>query len=152
MQQTSMSSKFGSIAVYGSLIYVIVSDVAWACTELRCRMAYVLCIIPTLFTCTVCPLCIQFISPGQMTAMSLTIFTKFVPNGPFDNNAALVWIMAWRRIDNKPLSEPILARFTDAYMRHLGDALSWIRNPTSFSDYKNDYKKSRLFYNKSLNS
>ena len=50
--------------------------------------------------------------------------SKFVPNGPIDNNPALVQIMAWRRIGDKPLSEPMLARFTDAYMRHNGD-MSW---------------------------
>ena len=42
----------------------------------------------------------------------------FVPNGPIDNNPALVQIMAWWRIGDKPLSEPMLTRFTDAYMRH----------------------------------
>ena len=43
---------------------------------------------------------------------------KFVPKGPIDNNPALVQIMAWRRISNKPLYEPMLTRFTDARMRH----------------------------------
>ena len=28
--------------------------------------------------------------------------------------------MAWRRIGDKPLSEPMMAQFTDAYMRHCG--------------------------------
>ena len=45
---------------------------------------------------------------------------KFVPKGPNDNNPALVKIMAWRRIGDKTLSEPMLTRFTDAYMRHGG--------------------------------
>ena len=39
---------------------------------------------------------------------------RFVP----DNNAALVKIMAWRWIGDKPLSEPVLTRFTDVYMRY----------------------------------
>ena len=43
---------------------------------------------------------------------------KLVPKVPIDNNPALVWMMAWRRIGDKPLSEPVLTRFTDAYMRH----------------------------------
>ena len=43
---------------------------------------------------------------------------KFVHKGPIDNYAALIYIMAWRRIGDKPLSEPMLTRFTDAYMRH----------------------------------
>ena len=29
--------------------------------------------------------------------------------------------MAWRRIGDKPLSEPMLTRFTEAYMRHSGE-------------------------------
>ena len=37
---------------------------------------------------------------------------------PIDNNPALAQIMAWRRIGDKPLSEPVLTWFTDAYMRH----------------------------------
>ena len=44
--------------------------------------------------------------------------TKFVPKGPIDNNWALVQIMAWHRIGDKPLSEPVLTWFTDAYMHH----------------------------------
>ena len=43
---------------------------------------------------------------------------KFVLKGPIDNNPALVQIMAWRRTGDKPLSEPMLTRFTDGYMRH----------------------------------
>ena len=48
----------------------------------------------------------------------INISLKFVPKGPIDNNPALVQIMAWRRIGDKPLSEPVLTRFTDTYMRH----------------------------------
>ena len=46
------------------------------------------------------------------------ITLKFVPSGLIDNNSALLWIMAWRRLGDKPLSEPMLTRSTDAYMRH----------------------------------
>ena len=42
----------------------------------------------------------------------------FVPKGLIDNKAALVQVMAWHRTGDKPLFEPMLARFTDAYMRH----------------------------------
>ena len=48
----------------------------------------------------------------------IKISLKFVPKGPIDNNPALVQKMAWRQIGEKPLSEPMLAQFTDAYMRH----------------------------------
>ena len=37
---------------------------------------------------------------------------------PIDNKPRLVEIMAWYRIGDKPLSEPMLTRFTDEYMRH----------------------------------
>ena len=39
---------------------------------------------------------------------------------PIDNKPTLVQIMAWRRTGDKPLHEPIMAQFADAYMRHLG--------------------------------
>ena len=48
----------------------------------------------------------------------IEISLKFVSKGPIDNNPALVYIMTWRRISKKPLSEPMPTRFTDAYMRH----------------------------------
>ena len=41
---------------------------------------------------------------------------NFIPKGPIDNNQALVKIMACCRIDDKPLSEPMLTRFTDAFI------------------------------------
>ena len=48
----------------------------------------------------------------------IQISLKFVPMSPIDNKPALVQVMAWRRIGDKPLSEPVMAQFTDAYMRH----------------------------------
>ena len=35
------------------------------------------------------------------------ISLKYVPRSPIDNKPALIQLMAWRRIGNKPLSEPI---------------------------------------------
>ena len=46
------------------------------------------------------------------------ISLKFVPKGPIDNNSALVWIMAWHRIGDKPLSELMLSLLNDTYMWH----------------------------------
>ena len=48
----------------------------------------------------------------------IKITLKFVPKSLIDNNPALVHIMAWCRIGDKPLFEPMLTRFTDAYMQH----------------------------------
>ena len=50
--------------------------------------------------------------------ISIEISLKFVPEGPINNIPALVEIMAWRRLGDRPLSEPMLTRFTDACMRY----------------------------------
>ena len=46
----------------------------------------------------------------------IKISVKFVPTCPIYNNTAFSHIMAWRRIGDKPLSELMLTRFTDAYI------------------------------------
>ena len=38
--------------------------------------------------------------------------------GPIDNKPSLVQIMAWHQTGAKPLSQPLMAQFTDAYMCH----------------------------------
>ena len=48
----------------------------------------------------------------------IKISLKFVPKSQIGNNPALVYIMAWRRIGDKLLSESMLTRFIDAYMWH----------------------------------
>ena len=50
--------------------------------------------------------------------VSNKISLKYVPWGLINNVTALVQIMAWRRIGEKPLSEAMLVCFTDAYVRH----------------------------------
>ena len=45
----------------------------------------------------------------------IQISLKFVPKGPIDNKSMLVQVMAWRRGGDKPLTEPMLTRFTDTY-------------------------------------
>ena len=49
---------------------------------------------------------------------------KYIPKGLIDNKLALVQVIAWRRAGDKSLPKPILAQFTDAYMRHYGIHLS----------------------------
>ena len=65
---------------------------------------------------------------NEYITISIQISLKFVPKGPVDNNPALVQIMAWHQKGDKPLSKPMLTRFTDAYMRHYveGDELTKI--------------------------
>ena len=50
--------------------------------------------------------------------ITIQISLKFVPMSQVDNTPALVQVMAWRQTGDKPLSEPMLTWFTDAYMRH----------------------------------
>ena len=51
----------------------------------------------------------------------IQVALKFVPRGPIKDTLALVHVMAWRRTGDKPLPEPMLTQFTDAYMRHHGN-------------------------------
>ena len=48
----------------------------------------------------------------------IQISLKLVPRSPVDNKTALVQVMAWRRIGDKPLPEPMTTQFNDVYMRH----------------------------------
>ena len=49
----------------------------------------------------------------------LKISLKFILKGPISSKPVLVQIMAWCGIGNKPISEPMMAWFTDAYMHLL---------------------------------
>ena len=55
---------------------------------------------------------------NENVGISIKIQLKFVPKDPIDNKSALARVMAWRRIGDKSLPEPMLIQFTDAYMRH----------------------------------
>ena len=48
----------------------------------------------------------------------MKISLQFVPKGPIDNVPALVQIMAWHRIGDKPLSEPMMSWDADAYKQY----------------------------------
>ena len=67
----------------------------------------------------------------------IKISLKFVPTGLIDNNPALVSIVARRRIGDKPLSEPMLNLFTDAYVAQGGDKLGgrWVERYLNTSHY-----------------
>ena len=58
---------------------------------------------------------------NEKFCISIQVSLKFVPKGLIENKTALVQIMAWRPKGNKPLSEPMLTQFTDAYMWHQGE-------------------------------
>ena len=50
--------------------------------------------------------------------ISIKVSLKFVPQGPINNIPALVQIMAWCHPGNEPLSESMMAWFTEAYIHH----------------------------------
>ena len=52
---------------------------------------------------------------NEKICILIQILRKFIPKGQIHNNPDLVKTMAWRRRGDKPLSEPKLTRFTDAY-------------------------------------
>ena len=60
----------------------------------------------------------RYIIVNEMFCIVIKIALKFVPKGPINNNPALVYLIAWRRKGDKPLSELMLTWFTDACMRH----------------------------------
>ena len=49
----------------------------------------------------------------------IQISLKFVPKGPINKKPELIQKMAWHQAGNKPLSEPMMVYFTDAYLCHL---------------------------------
>ena len=48
----------------------------------------------------------------------ISIKFHWSPKGPLNNIPELVQIMSWHRPGDKPLSEPMMACCTNAYMRH----------------------------------
>ena len=52
--------------------------------------------------------------------IQIQVSLKLVPKGPIDNKAALVQVMAWRRTGDRPLPEPMITKYTDAYIWHFG--------------------------------
>ena len=55
----------------------------------------------------------------------IKISLKFVLQGPINNIPALVQIMAWRRSDDKPLSEPMM--ITDGLLTHTYIRPQWVK-------------------------
>ena len=58
------------------------------------------------------------ISLNENDRIPIQFSLKFIPRSPIDNKPALVQVMAWRWAGDKPLPEPMMTQFTDAYMRH----------------------------------
>ena len=60
----------------------------------------------------------KWIFLNEKFCISIWISLKFVPKGPINDSTALVQVMAWRQTGDKPLSEPMLTQFTEAYIQH----------------------------------
>ena len=58
------------------------------------------------------------LSMNEKLCIFIQISLKFVRKGPIDSKSSLFQVMAWRRAGDKPLPEPMMTQFTEAYMRH----------------------------------
>ena len=67
------------------------------------------------------------ISSKENVSILIKILLKFVPKGPIDNKSALVQIMAWCQIGDRPLSEPMLTHTCSTRGRWVKKfhAISW---------------------------
>ena len=61
----------------------------------------------------------------ENSIIPIRISLKFGPRSPIDNKPALVQVLAWRWIGDKPLSELMLPYFTDAYI--CGTRGRWVK-------------------------
>ena len=69
--------------------------------------------------CTYTKPCIQqALNTSLNVRIPIQISFNYAPSSPIDNKPALVQVMAWRRTGDKPLPEPMMTQFSDAYMRH----------------------------------
>ena len=59
---------------------------------------------------------LKWVFVTEIVWISIKTSLKFVPGGLINNIPTLVQIMAWHRIGNKPLSEPMMTSFTDVYI------------------------------------
>ena len=57
----------------------------------------------------------NYVFMNENVRISIKFSLKFVPKVPINNIPALVQILAWRRIGDKPLSEPMMVNF----LRHI---------------------------------
>ena len=55
---------------------------------------------------------------NENDGIPIQISLKIVPRSPIDSKPALVQVMSWCQIGDKPLPEPMFAPFTDEYMWH----------------------------------
>ena len=54
---------------------------------------------------------------NEIVCILIKISLKFVAKGSIDKKSELVQVMTWCWTGDKPLPEPMLTQFTDAYMQ-----------------------------------
>ena len=57
---------------------------------------------------------------NEIDKIVIQISLKLVPRSPINDKPALVHVMAWHRMGDKPLPDPIMTQFTDATKWCLG--------------------------------
>ena len=62
---------------------------------------------------------------NENVCISIMISPKFVHKFRNDNIPAFIQMMTWRWPGDKPLPEPVMFFFTDAYMRHSASVSQW---------------------------
>ena len=61
---------------------------------------------------------LHFADDNEMFRDMIHIFLKFVAKDQIDNKSSLVQVMTSNRTGGKPLPEPTMTQFSDAYMPH----------------------------------
>ena len=60
------------------------------------------------------------VSLNENDRIPIQISLKFVAKSLIDNNPVLFQVMAWCLTGDKPLPEPMMTQFTEAYIWHQG--------------------------------
>ena len=67
----------------------------------------------------------------------IQISFNYAPRSPIDNKPALDQVMTWRRTGDKPLSEPMMTQFSDAYICGTrGRSVNLVQTKGSHETYK----------------
>ena len=69
---------------------------------------------------------VKCIFMNENLCIMIHLSPKFIPKSPINHIPPLVQVMAWCQSGDKPLSEPMLTQFTDAYI--CGTRGRWIKN------------------------
>ena len=80
---------------------------------------------------------LKYIFMNEMFRIAIRILLNIVPKGPNDNTSALVQAMDWRRTGDKPLPEPMLTQFTDAYRQTSNIRRTKVSN--KFADHSSSF-------------